>query len=312
MKRALLALLAAGQLLTSPAHANDKLTVILDWLVNPDHAPLILAQEKGIFARYGLDVELVPPSDAATPAKLVAAGQADIAVGYQPNLILDVDQGLPLVRIGTLVETPLNSLITKADGPVKTIADLKGKKIGYSVGGFDDGLLGTMLETAGLKPSDVELVNVNFSLSPSVLSGQVDAVIGGYRNVEVLQMENAGTKARFFPVEEYGVPAYDELILEARKDKVNDPRLSRFVSAVEEAAIYLTNHPEEGWQLFIRNHKDLDDKLNKDSFALTLPVFSKSPGAYDPKRYIRFAEFLKSKGLIKEVKPVEEYAVSLK
>src|SRR6185312_8256005 len=172
----------AMALFATPALAADKLTVLLDWFVNPDHAPLVVAKEKGFFKDEGLDVELVPPSDPSAVPRLVGAGQADVGVYYQPNLYLDHAAGVPIVRFGTLVETPLNSVIALADGPVKSLADLKGKSVGYSVSGFEDALLAEMLASAGLGLKDVHLVNVNFSLSPALISGKVDAVIGGYRN----------------------------------------------------------------------------------------------------------------------------------
>jgi putative hydroxymethylpyrimidine transport system substrate-binding protein len=140
-----LALALALCLAALPAAAANKLTVILDWFVNPDHAPLVVARERGFFREQGLEVELIAPADPNDPPKLVAAKQADIAVSYQPQLHLQVQEGLPLVRIGTLVATPLNSLVVLKDGPVKGIADLKGKKVGFSVGGFEDALLGAML-----------------------------------------------------------------------------------------------------------------------------------------------------------------------
>ena len=156
-----LTLAAAFALLAQPALAADKLTLILDWFVNPDHAPIILAQEKGFFTDEGLEVEVVAPADPADPPKLVAAGQADLAITYQPQLHLQVHEGLPLKRIGTLIATPLNCLMVKADGPVQQIADLKGKKIGYSVSGVEDALISTMLKNAELTLSDVEMINVN-------------------------------------------------------------------------------------------------------------------------------------------------------
>lgn len=111
---ALAALLAA--FLPLGAQANDKMTILLDWFVNPDHAPLIVAREKGFFAARGLDVDLVAPADPNDPPKLVAAGRADLAVSYQPQLHVQVAEGLPLKRVGTLVATPLNSLVVLADG----------------------------------------------------------------------------------------------------------------------------------------------------------------------------------------------------
>ncbi len=313
MKHLLTAGLMAASLMTSlPALAQDKLSVMLDWFVNPDHAPLVVAQEKGFFKDAGLDVTLTAPADPNDPPKLVAAGGTDIAVSYQPQLILQVDEGLPLVRIGTLVSTPLNSVVVLRDGPVKTLKDLKGRKVGYSIAGFEDALLGAMLEKQGLTLKDVELVNVNFSLSPSLLSGQVDAVIGAFRNFELNQMEIEKHPGRAFYPEEEGVPPYDELILVARKDKANDPRFKRFLAAVERATLYILNHPEESQAAFVKGRPELNDELNRRAWADTLPRFSHSPAALDAERYTRFAEFLKARGLIKAVAPLDHYAVVVK
>ena len=134
-----------GKLAIAPAVANDKMTVLLDWFVNPDHGPLIIAQEKGYFADQGLEVEIIAPADPSAPPKLVAAGQADLAISYQPQLHLQIAEGLPLVRVGTLVATPLNCLLVLDDGPIKTLANLKGGKIGFSVAGVEEALLTGML-----------------------------------------------------------------------------------------------------------------------------------------------------------------------
>lgn len=304
--------LALGFLfLASTANAADRLTVILDWFVNPDHGPLIVAREKGFFAAEGLEVELIAPADPNDPPKLVAAKQADIAVSYQPQLHLQVQAGLPLVRVGTLVATPLNSLVVLADGPVRSIADLKGKKIGFSVGGFEEALLGGMLAGHGLKLGDVELVNVNFSLSPALIAGQVDAVIGAFRNFELSQMDIVGRPGRAFFPEEEGVPAYDELIYLAHKDSLARPELKRFLNAVETATHWLTNHPAEAWAAFKATDPALDDELNSRAWAATLPRFSHSPAALDHGRYARFAAFLEAQGLVKDPPPVASYAVDL-
>ena len=272
----------------------------------------MIAKEKGLFAAHGLDVDLVAPADPSAPPRLVAAGQADVALHYQPSLDLDVDAGLPLVRFGTLIETPLNTLIVLKDGPIKTLADLKGRKIGYSVSGFEDAMLGQFLKTAGLTVKDVDLVNVNFALSSSLLAGQVDAVVGGYRNFELNQMKIEGHEGVAFYPEENGMPAYDELIYVTRKDLVGDKRLPEFLAAVEEATIYLTNHPDDAWALFIKAYPDLNDDLNRRAWADTLPRFAKRPAALDAGRYQRFSQFMKNAGLIKTVKPVEDYAVELR
>ncbi len=307
------AALAFAAVLSVPSTvlAADKLTVMLEWFVNPDHAPLVIASQKGYFAEQNLDVTLVPPADPSSVPRLVAAGEADIGIHYQPSLYLDHAAGLPLVRIGTLVETPLNTLTVLADGPIGSLADLKGKTVGYSVPGFETALLSRMLAGAGLKSDDVTLVNVNFSLSPSLISGKVDATLGGYRNFELTQMAIEGHKGRAFYPEEHGVPAYDELIYVVDKAKLADPRLPRFLAAVEKATIELTNHPEEALASFLKAYPDLDDALNRQAFVDTLPRFAKRPAALDAGRYRRFGAFMAESGLIDIAPAVDDIAVEV-
>ena len=318
LRRAALGLIAlalsAALTTAAPARAAEaeKLTLLLDWFLNPDHAPLVVAEEKGFFAEAGLEVEMIEPADPNDPPKLVAAGKADLAVSYQPQLHIQAAQGLPLARVGTLVATPLNTLVVLADGPVRSLADLKGRKVGFSVGGFEDAVLTAMLARHGLSLGDVELVNVNFSLSPALLSGQVDAVIGAFRNFELNQLEIEGHEGRAFYVEEEGVPAYDELILVAHRERLDDPRIDAFLGAVERAVQYLVNHPEDSWALFVGYRKELDDELNRRAWRDTLPRFALRPRALDGRRYAAFAAFLLEQGVIETSPPTETYAVEIR
>ena len=202
-----------GLILSTPAYSKDKITLLLDWFINPDHAPIIIAQQKGFFSDEGLNVSIIAPADPNDPPKLVAAGKAELAISYQPQLHVQVSQGLPLIRIGTLVSTPLNSLVVMKQGPIRNISDLKGKKIGYSVGGFEDALLSEMLSSYNLTLKDVELINVNFSLSPALISGKVDAVIGAFWSHESILIELEGEGVNILKFQDWGIPEYHELVL---------------------------------------------------------------------------------------------------
>ncbi len=312
LPRATAALLFGLMVALAPTSARaEKLTILLDWFINPDHGPIIVALEKGFFAEQGLEVTLVEPADPNNPPKLVAAGQAALAISYQPQLHIQAAAGLPLARVGTLVATPLNTLLVLDDSPIKSIADLKGRTVGFSVGGFEDAMLAAMLARHDLTLDDVKLVNVNFSLVPSLLSGQVDAVIGAYRNFELNHLAIEGRKGRAFYVEEEGVPPYDELILIAKNDKLDDPRLPKVLRAVERGVQYLVNHPDDAWKLFAGHKKGLDDELNRRAWADTLPRFALRPAALDRGRYERFAKFLMEQGVIKSTPAVGTYAVEL-
>lgn len=306
MKIAKSILLALGLLLGSTAaHAADKMTVLLDWFVNPDHAALVIARDKGFFAKQDLQVELIAPADPNAPPKLVAAGQADLAVSYQPQLHLLTGEGLPLIRVGALVAQPLNTVIVLEDGPVKTLADLRGRKVGFSVGGFEEAVLGTMLESAGLTIKDVTMINVNFNLSAALMSKQVDAVIGGFRNFELNQLAIEKRTGKAFLPEQHGVPAYDELILVAHRDKADSAKLKRVLTALAEATAWIKANPDEAWSVFVKSGKELDNELNRRAWRDTVPLLAKDPADLDTARYVGFSAFLRQKGMLKQPVPVD-------
>ncbi|UWQ98567.1 ABC transporter substrate-binding protein [Rhodobacteraceae bacterium S2214] len=309
MKTVLLA--SAFSVFAAPLWAQDQMTLLLDWFVNPDHGPVIIAQEKGYFADVDLDVDVIAPSDPSDPPKMVAAGRADLAISYQPQLHLQIHEGLPLQRVGTLIATPLNCLLTRADGPIASPADLKGRKVGFSVGGVEEAVLGHVLNTHGLTLDDVELINVNWSLSPSLMSGQVDAVIGAFRNFELNQMDIAGVPGHCFYVEEEGLPAYDELIYVANSETMDTDMIMRFLAATEKATQYIVNHPEEAWQIFASTAPALQDELNARAWVDTLPRFALRPTAMDAGRYETFEVFLHDAGLIPDVHPVSKIAIDV-
>ncbi len=306
---ALVSPIAGGAL---PAAAQDKVRLLLDWFVNPDHAALVIAKQRGIFTKHGLDVELIAPADPNAPPKLVAAGQAEYAVSYQPTLQMLVAEGLPLVRVGVLVAQPLNSLVALEDGPVKSIADFKGRKIGYSIAGFEEALLGAILEKAGLTLKDVTLININFALTTALMSKQVDGVIGAFRNFELNDLALHKAKGRLWEVEKNGVPAYDELVLITKRETVDVARTKKLLAAITEATTWLKANPDEAWGIFSKSGKELDSELNKLAWKDTLPLLAADPTALDRARYTAFADFLVKRGLIKQAPPLDSYLREIK
>ncbi len=294
------------------ALAADKLTVLLDWFVNPNHGSLIVAQQIGAFSRAGLDVEFVQPADPAMPPRLVAAGHGDIAINYQPMLYQQVMQGLPLVRIGALIDRSLETLETLKGTGITRIADLKGKRIGYNeitgVVGVPE--LGTILATAKLTLADITLVNVGSALSTSLLTHRVDAV-GVDRNFEHFELIDKGASPVGFDYEDYGVPQFDDLIIEVNRASLGDSRFPRFLAALKEGATFLKAHPEEGWRLFLKAYPDLDNKLNRDAWNFTIPYFAADPAYLDVPKYERFQAYLVQIGLLKSPQPISRFAVQV-
>ncbi len=310
MKKIISKISLSLMLLSSTAFADkEKVSLLLDWFVNPDHAAIIIAQQKGFFEKNNLEVEIIEPADPSMPPKLVAAKKADLAVDYQPQLQMQVSEGLPLVRIATLVNSPLNSLVVLENSGIEKIEDLKGKKVGYSVSGFETALLDSMLKSVNLSTKDVELINVNWSLSPSLMSKQVDAVIGAFRNFELNQLQIEKQKGKAFFPENYGVPKYDELIVVANKENASSKKYINFVKSLQEATKYLKENPKKSWEAFVSyKPKELNNELNRLAWSDTLPYLAQNPATFDKKVYKKMATFMKENKLIKTLPNLEEYA----
>ncbi len=282
---------------------------MLDWLPNPDEAPIFIAAHEGFFARHGLDVKVIAPSDASTPPMMAATGHADIAISYQPQLYLLAAHGVKLVRFATLINSPLDSILALKGGPVHSLADLKGRTLGFAVPGVEEALAQAMIASAGLQPADVRLVNVNFQIVSAVMTRRVDATISAYRNKEIYELRAHGMDGISFLPEEHGVPAYDELIFVTRRQEVGDARLGRFVAALQESMAWLQTHQEAGWADFAADYPAQASPLVHTQWIATLPCFATAPGMLDAARYRRFGAFMAEKGLIAAAPPVQEIAV---
>ena len=309
MKHLFCALLTLAAL---PAHAGDRLSIMLDWFVNPDHAPIIVAERRGYFREAGLEVEIIAPADPSDPPKMVAAGEVDLAIGYQPQLYLQHAAGLPVVRVGTLVSDPLYCVMVDAEGDIRSLADLKGRMVGFSVPGVEEALLHTMLRNAGVDPAEVEQINVNFALTTALAAGQVDAVSGAFRNFEPHQMAAVGRSGRCFLPEEHGVPAYEELIYLAHRDRMDPALILRFLDATARAAREIAADPQAGWEEFRAYAPELDDALNTAAFPDTVPFLAVDPVALDAARYEAFGRYMAEARLIPVAPKLAEVAVSLR
>jgi putative hydroxymethylpyrimidine transport system substrate-binding protein len=308
--------LAAGlalAMLAQPAFALDKLTVLLDWFINPDHAPMMVAEYIGAFRQAGLDVTFVSPADPSMPARLVAAKYGDIAIASQSTLYIYDQQGLPLVRVGTLMNAPLASLASIETQSIHRIADLKGRRIGMS--NISPQLsavsLATMLGTAGLTLEDVKIVNIGDQLVTSLLTHQVDAV-PVVRTFETIELTEHGARPIEFNYEDYGVPPNDAFIYVVRRDRVHDPRIIRFLAAVRKGSVYLKAHPDQSLAMFLAAHPDLNNPLNRAAWYASLPYFAQDPVALNRARYEAYADFLVQKHVLKTKPPLETYAVELR
>jgi putative hydroxymethylpyrimidine transport system substrate-binding protein len=289
------------------AGAPAELTVELDWVPNPDHVGLYYAQDKGYFADDNLTVEFRAPSNASDPIKLVGLGEVDLAISYQPEMFYGQQNELHVMAVATVVPVPLNSMIISPDTTVTTLPEISGKSVGVTGIPSDDSFYTTMLKTAGLTEGDVTKVNVGFSLVPSLLSNKVDAIIGGYRNVEAIQVEQeTGRKPTVFPANELGVPTYAELVVVANADRLtSDPAyadaVTRFVATLVKGTDAAIADPV-GATAVTKGVTQYDPKFLDESVPYTLallkPAAGTKTGCIDAAAWQTFGDWMKTNELI--------------
>jgi putative hydroxymethylpyrimidine transport system substrate-binding protein len=286
----------------------QPLSLTLDFYPNADHAGIYMAQKLGYFEEAGLDLSISTPSDPAAPMKQVAAGRTDLAISYEPEVAIARDKGLDVVAIGALVDQPLTSLIWLKKSGVKGVADLKGKTVAYAGIPYQEAFMKTILGRAKLSLSDVNLVNVGFGLLPALVGGSAQAMLGGYSNVEGVDLRERGKEPVVTPVDRLGVPTYDELVLVAnRKALEAEPEKYRlFIAALERGTDAAVQQPGAATKAVLEANHDLDPKLTEAEVKATLPLLAartegKPFGYMDPAEWETFAGWMRDNELIESL-----------
>jgi putative hydroxymethylpyrimidine transport system substrate-binding protein len=287
---------------------RDAFTVLLDYLPNADHAPLYAAQARGEYARAGLDVRLQAPPDPSAPLKLLRAGRADVAISYEPELLLARDQGAEdLVSAGALVQVPLTSVMALPASGIRGAADLAGKRVGTAGIPYQSAYLKTILRRAKVDPASVHETSVGFNLVPALLSRRVDATLGAFWNIEGVDLRWRGRRPVILRMEQLGVPTYAELVFVVRRsslDEAGASKLRRFLQATSAGLRDLEARPGIGADALVAADKSLDPGLQEAAIRATLPAFRpKAPrrpfGYQDPADWARYEIWMRDNGLLK-------------
>jgi putative hydroxymethylpyrimidine transport system substrate-binding protein len=314
MNRAALALALTGLLLTLVACGEKEdaleptgskhVELMLDYFPNADHAGIYAAQAGGHFEQAGLDVEIRQPPDPAAPIKQVAAGRVDLAISYEPEVLRARDQGLNVVSVGAIVQEPLTSIISLPEAKIRRPADLKGKTVGTAGIDYQTAYLRTIVNEAGVPPDSVKERNVGFGLTPALLTGKVDAVLGAFWNYEGTELKLQGKKPRIIRMEQAGLPTYDELVLVANADALerDADKIRAFIGAVSRGVRDLRANPDEAIDGLLEANPDLDPELQRAVVDVTLPLFvapeGKPYGWQDPAEWDAFGQWMKENHLL--------------
>jgi putative hydroxymethylpyrimidine transport system substrate-binding protein len=292
---------------------RTELNVTLDWFPNPDHVAIFEAQNQGYFRDVGLDVRTRVPSDPAAPIKQVAAGRTDLAISYEPEVFLARKQGLPVVAVAALVQRPLTSLMATSKSGVRSVRELRGKRVGTAGIPYQSAYLETILARANVPRSSVKETNVGASLLPAMLSGKVDATLGAFWNVEGIELRQRRQRPWIVPVDRLGVPDYDELVLVVNEDDVDGRRddLRLFISAVARGARQARRDPATATRNLIDNNEDLRLRTTRASVRATIPTLfpeeaDRPFGYLDPVAWRNYGGWMVDNGLLEETPDVNE------
>lgn len=313
---AVIAIAVGGAPLPGSASPPTPLVFMLDWFPNPDHVPLYVALGEGYFTQQGLRVALQIPANPDDPLKLAAVGKVDVAVNYEPNVIMARAQGLPVRSVGLLIGQPLTTVMFLKSSGIQSPKDLVGRPVGFAVTGFSDAMVDTIVRSGGAAESHLKMVNVGFDLVPALLSRKVDAVVGAYRNYERVQIELQGQAVGMFEPEKYGVPAFYELVLISNDTSVarKGPVLRRFVQAVAQGIAFTANHPDAAFQQYVRQNirqtPTINDALNRRSFEATLPLYARTQ-RQTREHWEAFAQWLAAHKVIPRPVPADQLYTNL-
>ena len=298
---------------SSASKAPRNLTVLLDWFPNPDHVALYVAQQQGYFTDAGLKVTLQAPSDPTDPPKLVSTGKVELGISYEPEMFFSRVNGLDVKAVGALIPTALNSVIAVAKSPVKTPADLGGRTVGNSGQATDSAFLNAILARYKVDAKTVKNVTVKTSLVEAMISGGVDATIGGYRNIEAIQLAAEGYQPSVTPVTQAGVPDYEELVVIANGHRLGaDPEYQQlvrdFLAALAKGGQRAQADKAAAEAALKDVAKDYNPKELTQMIDATLPLLT-GPGGFgamDATQWDAFGSYLKAGGLITKQVPAAE------
>jgi putative hydroxymethylpyrimidine transport system substrate-binding protein len=302
-----LVLAACGEKSEGGTAERQPLSLTLDFYPNPDHAGIYMAQKRGYFDEAGLDVSIHTPSDPASPIKEVAAGRTDLAISYEPEVLLARNQGLDVVAVGAIVDRPLTSMIWLKKSGIRGIGDLRGKTIATAGIPYQDAYLKTILGRADLTPSQVSTVNVGYGLLPALVGGRAEAMLGGFVNVEGVDLRLRGKQPVVTPVDQLGVPTYDELVVVANRERLEqDPESIRlFMAALARGTAAAAEDPKATTKALLEANSSLNPKLTEAEVKATLPLLSRR-GEMDTAAWGRFIAWMRANRLIsKPIAPPE-------
>ncbi|MCB1119438.1 MAG: ABC transporter substrate-binding protein [Chlamydiia bacterium] len=221
--------------------------LLLDWIPNPNHVPLYVGIEKGFFKNEGINLHIQKSHDPGDVLPYIISEQVELGLSYTPHTVRAINSGSPLYILTPYIEDPLNSIIFDKSSGIQSIADLNDKVIGYCVDGSQTKFLDTLLKINGVVPKAKR--NVGSDLVSAMGLKRVDAIYGGFFNIEAEQMRSYGMEPDYFTLPQLGVAPYWELVILTKRgsSQMEEAFLTPFRTALQASINWCQENPNEAF-----------------------------------------------------------------
>lgn len=276
MIRCLAAVAAVASSLALPtgALAQTKLTFQLNWVAGGANAGFAAAVGEGYYKDAGLDVTVVQGNGSGNTAQLVASGRSQLAYADAVAVSQLIAKGAPMTVVATVYQSNPNQVSALKKTGIKSVKDLVGKKVGVPSGSSQTTMLPLFLKANGLKESDMTMLNMPpTSMVPSLLQGQVDAILGSMDAYQI-QLEAQGAELDNYRFADYGVPTVSTSIFAANSFiKENPDVLRKFIAASLKGWSFALDNPAKTIQHVKAVFPEVNEKLATSELAAITPLF---------------------------------------
>lgn len=288
---------------------GQHIDIALDDWETPEVAGILMAIRRGYFADSGLKVSMLAPPEPGAVIPDVVGGSDAFGISHEPEAVLAREKGEPIVIVGSLVSRPTAAMIWLKKSKIGGIADLKGKTIAIPGLPFQESFLGKALATGGLTLGDVKVESAANEMVSDLVKGRVDAVFGR-SNLQGAELEARGLKPVVTPVQDLGIPAYNETVLIAQTDCVSrKPKVFRkFLSAVDRGTAAAIEDPEgvvDALKAEPESNPETGRKAMKAQVIATFPLLSNS-GFVRPGQAHALVDWMHKEGMIQRKVPVSK------
>ncbi|UQD71601.1 ABC transporter substrate-binding protein [Bradyrhizobium japonicum] len=290
---------------TSTATAQTAVTFQLNWTAGGANAGFAAALGEGFYKAAGLDVTIVQGNGSGNTAQLVASGRSQLAYADAVAVSQLIAKGAPMKVVATIYQSNPNEVSALTKSGVKSINDLKGKKVGVPAGSSQTTMMPLFLKANGLKEADMTMINMPVAaMVPSLLQGQVDAILGSMDSYQI-QLEQQGATLDNYRFADYGVPTVSTSIFASDSFiKDNPDVLKKFIGASLKGWSFALDNPDKAVKDLKAVFPDLNEKLATAELAAITPLFCSGGAKFLGKA--EDAHWTRTQALLSEVKLLPE------